>query len=86
MKNLSTNLSTNSRVFTHVNYRQFRLYLADITTSTIKNKGYETIIHDRSGDIQAIIHAASIDNHGRCYPAEYFIRTPALPLDWSQAA
>ena len=75
-----------NRVFTQVDYRQFRQHLADITTTTIKGKGYETAIYDTSGDIQAIVHAASIDNNGRCYPAEYFIRTKAVQLLWQQAA
>lgn len=68
-----------NRVFTQVDYRQFRQHLADITTKTVKGKGYETAIYDRKGDIQAIVHAASIDSSGRCYPAEYFIRSQALP-------
>ncbi|MEE8057970.1 MAG: hypothetical protein V3T17_09055 [Pseudomonadales bacterium] len=80
------NSSTDSRVFTQVDYRQFRQHLADITTTTVKGKGYETAIYDNKGDIQAIVHAASIDTNGRCYPAKYFIRTRALPLAWQQAA
>ena len=68
--------SARNRIFTQVNYRQFRQHLADITTNTVKGKGYETAIYDNRGDIQAIVHAASIDN-GRCYPAEYFILTAA---------
>ncbi len=78
--------ATNDRVFTQVDYRQFRQHLADITTSTVKGKGFETVIYDRQGDIQAIMHAASIDNKGRCFPAEYFIRTQALPMEWLQVA
>ena len=77
---------TGNRVFTQVDYRQFRQHLADFTTRTVEGKGYETIIYDQYGDIQAIVHAASIDNTGRCYPAEYFIRTAALPVPLSAAA
>ena len=77
------------RVFTQVNYRQFRQHLADIATKNIKGKGYETAIYDRSGNIQAIVHAASIDMNGQCYPAEYYIRSQALPINnsnkWQQA-
>lgn len=80
------NTSNSNRVFSQVDYRQFRQHLADITTSTVKGKGFETIIYDRKGDIQAIIHAASIDNNGRCYPAEYYIRSNALPMEWNLAA
>lgn len=74
------------RVFTQVDYRQFRQHLADFASTTIEGKGYETIIYDQHGDIQAIVHAASIDNNGRCFPAEYFIRSQALPLAWNEAA
>ena len=78
--------NNHSRVFTQVDYRQFRLHLAGITTNTVKGKGYETAIYDTKGDIQAILHAASIDTSGRCYPAEYFVRTSALSVPWEQAA
>lgn len=78
--------SSYDSVFTQVDYRQFRQHLADITTKTIKGKGFETVIYDRKGDIQAIVHAASIDTQGRCYPAEYHIRTQALPMEWAMVA
>jgi hypothetical protein len=78
--------STHNSVFTQVDYRMFRQHLADITTKAIKGKGFETVIYDRSGDIQAIVHAASIDNNGNCYPAEYYIRSSALNVDMQQAA
>ena len=76
----------NNRVFTQVDYRQFRQYIANITTPNIKAKGYETTIYDQQGDIQAIIHAASIDSNGRCYEAEYFIRSATLNFTLQQAA
>lgn len=84
----ANNRSKNSqnRVFTPVDYRQFRQHLADFKTTTVDSKGYETIIYDQHGDIQAIVHAASIDNLGRCYAAEYFIRSQALPVCWTEAA
>lgn len=78
--------SSQDSVFTQVDYRQFRQHLADITTNIIKGKGFETVIYDRKGDIQAIVHAASIDTRGRCYPAEYYIRTQALPMEWPMVA
>ena len=82
------NNASSQSVFTQVDYRQFRQHLADITTKTVKGKGYETSIYDAKGDIQAIVHAASIDTNGQCYPAEYHIRTQALPvaMDWQYAA
>ena len=75
-----------SKVFSQVDYRQFRQHLANITTNTVKGKGYETAIFDKKGDIQAIVHAASIDGEGNCYPAEYFIRASAMPVEWQQVA
>lgn len=86
MKAFNRSTETSNRVFTQVDYRQFRQHLADFTTRTVEGKGYETIIYDRVGDIQAIVHAASIDNTGRCYPAEYFIRSQALTTAWCEAA
>lgn len=77
---------TDTRVFTPVSYRVFRQHLADIQTSTVKGKGFETVIFDNNGDIQAIVHAASIDSDGCCHPSQYHIRTSALPLSWSIAA
>ncbi|WP_339338826.1 hypothetical protein [uncultured Oceanicoccus sp.] len=90
MKREAMKKSARNRIFTQVNYRQFRQHLADITTNTVKGKGYETAIYDSKGDIQAIVHAASIDTNGRCYPAEYFILTTALAAvsepEWQYAA
>lgn len=78
--------SSYDSIFTQVDYREFRQHLMGITTNTIKGKGYETTIYDNSGDIQAIVHAASIDANGECYPAEYFIRTSALSHSLQYAA
>ncbi len=61
-------------VFIRVNYKQFRRFISGVATKKVKGKGFETAIYDHSGNIQAIIHAASIDQHGQCYPAQYHIR------------
>ena len=61
-------------VFIPVSYRQYRQFIAGVDTRKIKGKGYDTAIYDTAGDIQAIVHAASIDEKGRCYPAEYYVR------------
>jgi len=74
------------RVFTPVDYRQFRQHLADLPSTSVEGKGFETAIYDQSGEIQAIVHAASIDSAGRCFPAEYFVRSSALAQHWDQAA
>ncbi len=86
MNTFKTQNSAIHRVFTQVDYRRFRQHLADFATRTVEGKGYETIIYDGQGDIQAIVHAASIDNTGRCYPAEYFIRSQALAPGLDAAA
>lgn len=64
----------NASVFTQVDYREFRQSMAAIDTAKIHNKGYETVIYDRDRNILAIMHAASIDETGRCYPATYYVR------------
>jgi hypothetical protein len=67
-----------NRVFTRVDYEQFRQFLDVITTGKVRNKGYETAIYDRQGDIQATVYAASIDEKGNCHPAEYHVRARSL--------
>lgn len=62
-----------SNVFTQVDYRSFRRYLAGINTPKIRERGYETVICDRHGEVQAIVHAAAIDERGRCHPAGYYV-------------
>ena len=64
----------NNSVFTQVEYQQFRKFINQVHGHKIRSKGYETLIYDNSKDIQAIVHAASIDEKGNCYPAAYFIR------------
>ncbi len=76
---------TENRVFSPVSYRHFRQHLANIPSTTVQGKGFETAIYDKQGDIQAIVHAASIDDKGNCFSAEYFIRTSCLAnqLNWA---
>jgi hypothetical protein len=61
-------------VFIPVSYRQYRQFIAGVTSCKIKGKGFETVIYDHAGDIQAIVHAPSIDAQGHCHPAEYYVR------------
>lgn len=74
-------------VFTQVDYRQFRQTLAEFDTAKIRSKGYETVIY-KNDDILAIMHAASIDDHGQCYPATYYVRryTPSTAIAYSPLA
>lgn len=73
-------------VFQSVNYREFRQHLECIATGKVKEKGFETVIYDQQGRIQAIVHAASIDADGNCYPAEYFVMGQALEQNLLLAA
>ena len=73
-------------VFKQVEYREFRHHLETISTGKVKEKGFETVIMDRSGTIQAILHAASIDADGNCYPAEYFVLANCTELALPMAA
>lgn len=75
-----------NRVFTRVEYPQFRQFLDGLVTGRIRHKGYETVICDRDGDLQALVHAPSIDEKGRLYPAAYYIRTSALTVGIPAAA
>lgn len=67
-----------SRIFTQVDYPQFRQFIDAVSTRKIKNRGYETVIYDANGDIQAIIYAASIDEKGDCHPAQYHVKAASL--------
>ena len=70
-----------SKIFTEVDYRSFRRYLAGIDAPKIRDRGYETVICDRHGEVQAIVHAAAIDERGRCHPAAYHV----LASNWLEA-
>ena len=73
-------------IFTRVDYEQFRAFVDAFPTGRIRNRGYETAIYDRHGDILATVYAASIDERGKCHPAEYYIRAVSLPVGMSAAA
>lgn len=60
--------------FVKVDYQEFKRRLNRSPGCDIRRKGYETVIYDSDGDILAIVHAASIDEKGRCYPTEYYLR------------
>ena len=69
--------NTSNPIFQQVDYHQFRHHLDGISTGKVKEKNFETLIYDRQNSIQAIVHAASIDKEGNCFPAEYFILSTA---------
>ena len=74
------------RLYTRVDYQQFRQFLQTITPGNVKNRGYETTIYDREGDIQATVYAASIDEKGKVYPAEYYVKASSLAIGVAAAA
>jgi hypothetical protein len=69
-----------TRIFTQVDYQQFRQLLSNTASRKVKTRGFETTIYDREGDILAIVHAASIDDKGNCHPAEYHVRSASIAL------
>lgn len=60
--------------FVRVDYREFKRRLNRCPSPDIRRKAYETVIYDEDGDILGIVHAASIDERGRCHPTEYYLR------------
>ncbi len=65
-------------IFQQVDYRQFRQHLDSISAGKVKEKNFETMVYDRSGKLQAIVHAAAIDKDGNCFPAQYFVLTEVI--------
>ena len=65
---------SNDSFFVSVDYREFKRRLNRCPRPEIRRKAYETVIHDEEGDILGIVHAASIDEHGRCHPTAYYLR------------
>jgi hypothetical protein len=69
-----------TRIFTEIDYQQFRQLLGNTATRKVKTRGFETTIFDQDGEILAIVHAASIDEKGNCHAAEYHVRSASLAL------
>ena len=67
-------MNWNSSFFARVDQCEFRGRLNRSPGCDIRRGDYETVIYDNLGDILAIMHAASIDESGRCHPTEYFLR------------
>ena len=62
-----------SKLFTKVNYRQFRSTLNSFATGTINERRQDTFICDKSGEVRAVVCSPYIDGDGQCHPAEYFV-------------
>jgi hypothetical protein len=60
--------------FVRVDVREFKRQLNRYPGCTVRRRAFETVIHDDAGDVLAIMHAASIDERGRCHPTEYYLR------------
>jgi hypothetical protein len=67
-------MRTTDSFFVSVDYREFKRRLNRCPRPEIRRKAYETVIYDEEGDVLGIVHAASIDEKGRCHPTEYFLR------------
>lgn len=74
----------NDSFFVRVDYREFKRRLNCSPGCEIRHKGYETVIFDNVGDILGIVHAAAIDEKGRCHPTEYYLRRIDLPQQGSR--
>ncbi len=57
----------------NVDYSLFRRTLGARAGSKIKSKGMSTVLYDRFNNVLAVVKAASIDETGRCSPAQYFV-------------
>jgi hypothetical protein len=75
-----------SRVFTRVEYPHFRQFMDTVATGRIRSRGYETTIYDRQGDIQALVHAPSIDEKGKLHPAAYYVKAASFKSGMPVAA
>ena len=67
-------MKSSNSFFVQVDQAEFKLRLNRCPDLDIRRKAYETVIYDRAGDILGILHAASIDEKGRCHPTEYYLR------------
>ena len=65
---------SNDSFFVSVDYREFKRRLNRCPRPEIRRKAYETVICDEEGDVLGIVHAASIDERGRCHPTAYYLR------------
>lgn len=70
--------------FVRVEYRDFKRRINACPGCAVRRKGYETEIYDSAGDILGIVHAASIDEKGRCHPTAYYLRRVDLQQDCSR--
>ena len=66
--------------FVRVDAREFKRRLNSSPGCSIRRRAFETVISDNEGDILGIMHAASIDERGRCHPTEYYLRRLDPPL------
>ena len=69
-----TVMKSSNSFFVQVDPAEFKRRLNRCPNPDIRRKAYETVIFDGAGDILGILHAASIDEKGRCHPTEYYLR------------
>ena len=69
---------SDQKFFIRVDYTEFRRRM-NRDAVQVSRSGYETVLFDAEGDILGIMHAASIDEHGRCHPTEYYLRRVEFP-------
>jgi hypothetical protein len=64
----------NDSFFVRVDAREFKRRLNSSPGCGVRRRAFETVILDAMGDVLAIMHAAAIDERGRCHPTEYYLR------------
>jgi len=75
-------MRANESFFVRVDYQEFKRRLNRCARPAIRRRAFETVIYDPDGDVLGIVHAASIDERGRCHPTEYYLRRLDPPASW----
>ena len=70
---MNTTFAISSKKLLHVDYAFFRKTLDVAAGSKIKSKGLSTLLYDKRDRFLALVQAPSIDQEGRCNPAQYFV-------------
>lgn len=66
------------RFFVEVDHAIFKRFINSIDNAKIKHTGYETVLYDGCGEIVGILHAASIDERGKCHPPAYYLNRTTI--------
>lgn len=56
-----------------VDYSQYRRFSQQFVVGNIVSENFVTALYDIGDQCRALVKSASIDEEGRCHPAQYFI-------------